>query len=228
MTEMPGCSEVTDLLPEIAAGVADGDARARALTHIVGCARCRRELNELTSVLDGFLMLAPEHDPAPGFETRVLEALEPAARRRPRERRVVAALVAAACLLAAALAGVTVWDHTRGDRELAAQYRQTLSVAHGRYLEASNVQTATDRTTGHAFLYAGRPSWVFMTIEHAPHSGSYQVQLVTTDHGVVDVGHCQISAGKGSWGWTVYVPVQEITRIQLVRSGVPTMSAAFG
>ncbi len=225
MTDLPRCDEVRDLLPELAAGVADGDERARALAHLATCSDCRQELDELTSALDRLVLLAPEHEPSPGFESAVLAAMGPTggARRGPGAFVVAAA----ASALVAAVAAGGLWWHTADDRQLAAQYRRTLAVADGRYLAAAEVRTVAEPSVGHAFVYAGDPSWLFLTIDSAPSSGRYQVQLVTTDRRTVDIGWCEVSSGRGSWGRTVDVPVSDIRRIQLLRAGVPAMSAEF-
>ena len=224
MTERPGCEEVRELVPELATGVADGDARAHALTHLAGCADCRRELEETTRVVDDLVRLAPEHQPSAGFETAVLAAF---GARRGGRRLAAAAVGLAACVLAAALGGGLVWWQTADDRDLAEDYRATLAEADGRYLATADLRTAVEPDAGHAFAYEGSPSWVWLTIDDAPSSGTYQVQVVTTEGRTVDVGECEIRDGKGSWGWTLRVPVSEIARVQLLRSGVPTMSADF-
>src|SRR5690349_18773011 len=125
----PGCEAVRDLLPELAAGVAAGDDRARALAHLAGCPDCRRELAELSAVVDELVLLAPAREPSPGFESSVLSALTPARRWRPNP----VALAAAASLLGALLAGGVVWAQTAADRHLAQRYRHTLDVADGEY-----------------------------------------------------------------------------------------------
>ena len=219
------CEEIRELLPELAAGVADGGDRAAALAHLAHCADCRRELDQLTAVLDGLVLLAPEHEPAPGFETSVLEALVPV-RTQPR-RLPTLLLSAAATALVAVLAGGVVWWNTSDDRQLANQYRDTLSTADGRYLVAADVRTDTGASAGHVFAYEGTPSWVFVTIESAT-SGNYQVELITDDNQTIDLGWCDVKAGEGSWGTTVPVSIHEISRIQLSRSGAPTMDAQFG
>jgi hypothetical protein len=226
MTDLPLCDEVRDLLPELAADVADGDERAKALAHLAGCADCRRELDEMTTVVDRLVLLAPEHEPSPGFESAVLAAM--GATRGSHRRAGAFVLAAAASLLVAAIAAGGVWWQTADDRQLAAQYRRTLTVADGKNLTAAEVSTVADPSVGHAFLYAGGPSWLFLTIKSAPSSGRYQVQLVTTDRRTVDIGWCEISSGRGSWGWTIDVPVSDIRRVQLLRAGVPAMSATFG
>src|SRR3954467_14614732 len=128
MTEGPNCTEVRDLLPGLAAGVAEGDARAHALTHLANCRDCRRELDGTTAVLDGLLLLAPHHQPAAGFESTVLAALTPARPAPSRTARLLLAAAAAAAMFIAALGAGLVWWSTGDDRQLAAQYRRTLSV----------------------------------------------------------------------------------------------------
>ncbi|MGH3347408.1 MAG: zf-HC2 domain-containing protein, partial [Nocardioides sp.] len=50
MPESPRCAVVRELLPELAMGVAPGDARASALAHVAGCASCREALAETAAV----------------------------------------------------------------------------------------------------------------------------------------------------------------------------------
>lgn len=75
MSPAPDCVSVRDLIPELAAGVAAGDERARALKHLAGCASCRAELEQAAKVIDDLLMLAPGHEPPAGFEQAVLAAI---------------------------------------------------------------------------------------------------------------------------------------------------------
>jgi hypothetical protein len=82
------CAEAQELFPELAAGVAAGDERARALGHLSGCPACRREFAQTAEVIDELLWLVPQHDPPASFESSVLARLTPAVRprRRPRPR----------------------------------------------------------------------------------------------------------------------------------------------
>jgi hypothetical protein len=226
MNDSPNCLTVQDLLPELAAGVADGDARAWALAHLAGCPDCRRELEEVTAVLDRLLLLAPSHEPAAGFESAVLSSMtrEPG-RRRP--RWLATTLRAAAAVILAVVIGGVIWQHDAGDRRLAAQYRHTLAVAGGRYLTATHMATAGHPDIGQAFAYQGSPSWVFVNIDSAASPGNYLVKLLTTDHKTMDIGWCQVSGRTGSWGRRLDVPVSHIDRIQLSRPGAPTMTATF-
>src|SRR4051794_33968706 len=125
------CEETRALIAELALGIADGAERARALPHLAECAECRRELAALSEIADELLLLAPEREPAPGFETRGLARLKPPrpaahpARRLPRALMILAPAAAAATLATAVVLGAT-----RDDRRLADHYRATLATAH--------------------------------------------------------------------------------------------------
>ncbi|MGH3507606.1 MAG: zf-HC2 domain-containing protein [Nocardioidaceae bacterium] len=133
MADVRGCDEIRGLIPELAMGVASGEERERALAHVARCPECRAELADMTALVDDLLLLTPEHEPAAGFDARVLSHLEP---RRP-SRAPGILLAVAAALLVAAVAGGLTWRQGANDRELAAQYRDTLAVADGSYLRAA-------------------------------------------------------------------------------------------
>jgi hypothetical protein len=222
MPESPRCQEVRELIPELAMGVASGEARARALAHLAGCAECRRELEDASSTVDELLLLGPEAEPPAGFDTQVLAALD---HRAPRRRLRVGLLAAAAAVLAGALGAGVSWWQTADDRTVAGQYRDVLAIADGSYLRAADV--TVDRTTaGNVFAYEGQPSWLFVTVENA-RSGTYDVRVVTTDGRTRWIGSCTVRDGAGSWGTTIDVPVRTIDRVEMYEKGLPTMVARF-
>jgi hypothetical protein len=138
-----------------------------------------------------------------------------------------AAVLVTIVLAAAAAAGVT-WRHGRDDRNLAAQYRHTLAVAHGRYLTAAAVTAAPAGTeVGHAFAYQGEPSWIFLALTAAPVPGAYDVRVVTTDGRTVHAGTCTVTGRDGSYGTDVAMRVRAIQRVELVKPGAPTLTARF-
>src|SRR5215208_2306315 len=108
MSEWGRCAKVRDLIPELAMNVAPGDERAAALAHIASCADCRQVLEDTSATVDELLLLAPEHEPPPGFDARVIEAVSV---ERPRRWNVSKGLLAAAAIvLAASLgAGLARW-----------------------------------------------------------------------------------------------------------------------
>ena len=231
MTDRAECQEVRELLPELAAGVASGEQRARALAHLTGCPDCRQELQEAATLVDELmLVLGPEHEPSAGFESRVLAALPVTRprRRRPTRRLVLraAAAVLAAVLVAVLAVGLT-WRQSADDRQLAAHYRQTLALADGRYLTAAGLVAASGQKAGHVFAYQGSPSWLFVELTAAPASGAYAIRLVTTDNRTVHAGVCRVTAGSGSYGRTIDLAVSAIRRVELVQPGSPTLAATL-
>jgi hypothetical protein len=226
VTEGLDCAEARELIPELAAGVAAGDERARALGHLSGCPECRRELAETAEVVDELLLLAPEHEPPAGLERAVMARLTPAA---PRRHRLRARLLWAASIVAVAgLAAGAVWWGTTDDRELASSYRHTLEVAHGHGLSAAPLLLAGGAETGTVFAYQGSPSWVYVTFRSAPPQGHYDVRLLTRDGRRLALRPFTSTPGGTAWGSTVQVPIQQIQRIEFLKSDVPTLTASFG
>lgn len=205
MDDRTECSELADLLAEVATGAASGPDRARVLRHLSSCQDCRRELDELTRVADEVLLTAPEHDPPTGFESDVLDRIFAATRppepahRRLRSLRPVA-YAAAAVILVIIGAGV-VWQATEDDRELAASFQNTLDVAGGRYFSAVDLVRPDGTSAGTAFLYDGEPSWLFVVVRDAP-AGAYDV-IVTAQNRSTTVATCTVDNGTCSAGVTL-------------------------
>jgi hypothetical protein len=199
-------------------GSASGEVRARALGHLAGCHACRLELEQAAATIDELALLAPEHEPRPGFDTRVLAAIRP----RPSRHRIRNALVAAAVVVLVAAGAVGLaWRQNADDRQVAAQYRDTLEVANGSYFLATEL-VADGSQVGTVFAYQGSPSWLFMTVESGP-SGEYQVRAITDDGRTLDLGTCWVRDGAGSWGTTVDTPIRDIAAVELISEGDPVM-----
>ncbi|MFE7224842.1 zf-HC2 domain-containing protein [Nocardioides sp. NPDC057577] len=220
MPESERCREVRELIPELAMGVASGEARARGLAHLATCASCRRELEDVSGTVDALLLLAPEREPPAGFDVRVLAALD---QRPPRHRIRTGLLVAAAMVLVATLAGGLTWWRGAEDRDVADDYRGVLSTADGSYLRAADL-TIDGASAGSVFAYQGRPSWLFMSVEDAP-NGTYHVRLVGTDGRTRWLGTCTVKEGTGAWGTTVDVPIRSVDRVEMFGDSLPTVVA---
>jgi hypothetical protein len=261
MSETGECAEIRELIPEIAAGVAAGDERARALAHLGGCPECRRELAATADLVDEMLTLAPVGEPPAGFESRVMSRLAPEAKPRretvrestgressgrettgwetvreprwPRPRRPSRrtagrlALWAATTAAVAGLAAGTVWWRTAQDRELAADYRHTLAVAHGNGLSAAPLMSTVGTETGTVFAYQGKPSWLYVTFRTAPIRGSYNTCLVTKDGRRFPLRTFQARPDSVGWGSTIRVPVEDISTLEFTLSGNTLMTARF-
>jgi len=224
MAEWRRCAEVRELIPELAMGVAPGDERAAALTHIATCEACRQLLEETAATVDELLLLAPEHEPPPGFDAKVIAAVSP---ERPHRWSAAKLVLAAAAAIIVAASGAAVLTHRAGadDRQLAAQYRETLKVAEGDYLRAAALDGADGESAGHVFAYQGNPSWVFVTVDGAA-SGVHRVRYVTEDGRSHPLGVCMVRDGHGSWGTAIDVPVYAVDSVELVHRG-STLAADF-
>jgi hypothetical protein len=224
MSEQPECAATRELIPELAAGVAAGDDRARALSHLGRCSECRRELAATAQVVDELLVLAPQREPPTGFESSVMAAIAPAV---PRRRRRTPLLWAASIAVTAALAAGAVWWRTADDRELAANYRHTLTVARGTDLRAAALVRTDGTDFGAVFAYQGSPSWLYVTFRRAPTAGRYDVRLRTADGHQIALRAFAAQPNARAWGSTIDLPIRDISALEFVRPGVPTMTAQF-
>jgi hypothetical protein len=170
-------------------------------------------------------LLVPEQQPPAGFESSVLARLTPAAPpRRLRPRLLWAASIVAVAVFAAG----AVWWQTTDDRELASAYRHTLTVAHGHGLSAAPLLLAGDGETGTVFAYDGSPSWIYVTFRSVPPQGRYDVRLLTKDGRRLALRPFTARPGGTAWGSTIQVPIQQIQKLEFIRSNVPIMTASFG
>jgi Putative zinc-finger len=223
MTEWPECAATQELIGELAAGIAAGDERARALSHLAGCPDCQGQLAATAGVVDELLLLAPEREPPAGLESAVLAALAPPARRRWR----TPLLWAASVVVTAVLAGGVPWWQTADDRELAANYRQTLAVARGTDLRAAALTREDGAESGAVFAYQGSPSWIYVTFRRPPAPGAYTVRLRTEDGRQLALRPFTARRNAPAWGSTIDLPIRAIRSIEFVRAGVPVLSALF-
>ncbi|MEY2571338.1 MAG: hypothetical protein QOE63_1688 [Acidimicrobiaceae bacterium] len=204
---MMGCVEVEELAAELALGLVGGPERAQALAHIVGCARCRALVDELSATADELVLLAPSAEPSSGFEARVLAQLQPTAPvpiRRIR-RRVVAA-VAAVSVAAAVVLGVAFAVRPAADHDV---------------IEAT-MRTASGRDVGDAYLHNGDPAWVFVAVPgwtdgtQGPQPIAYQVRVTLEDGSSRVLPGGDLAGGDGAWGTVLQVDPALVTNIALV------------
>jgi hypothetical protein len=209
------CEETRELAAELALGIADGADRARALRHLAECPECRRSVEELSTVVDQLLMLAPQHEPPAGFESRVLGRLSPSRPVRRGWRAVFAPVAAAAA--AASLAVAVVLGATSDDRRLADQYRETLAAANGSYFEAAHLQDADGRRAGLVYGYRGDPSWIYVDLYSDP-DASYRAELVLRSGRRVPLPTLALDPTTASAGRAIPVDLEQVARVELVGS----------
>jgi hypothetical protein len=223
MSDDGRCQGTREAMPELALGIADGEERARALEHVAACSDCRRELDRLSAIGDELLELAPEQEPPPGFELRVLASLEPPREKPQRTPRRALVLVAAALAASALTAGGLLLSF-RDDRQLAAHYRAVLAEAHGSYFGAFRLQDAAGTEGGVAFIYRGSPSWLMITVTPAYRGSVARAEVVGADGRRVPLEWFRLR--EGSWGGAVPPDVGAISSVHLLaKDGHPLLVA---
>jgi hypothetical protein len=209
------CDEIRGAAAELALGVLDGEQRARVLGHARGCAACRAHLDELAVVAQEILTAAPDHEPPPGFESRVLDALlPPAPRVARRRRRLLLPAVAATALLAAGGATWATLSATSEERRLGTNYREVLATAGGKYLVAAELRDAAGSKRGVVFAYQGDQPWVTVVLAAGAGDGPWRVAISTRAGGTV-------------WGHALPVAVRRLADVRLTGADGRELHARF-
>jgi hypothetical protein len=198
------CAELREVAPELALGVLGGAERAEAIMHVNGCARCQALVNEYAEVADAIPLLAPEMEPPPGFEERVL-ASEHARRRRTRRRWLASLAVAAA---AATILSVTIVRVVESGSD------GTAPVLHGVPAEARMVSDTTGSSAGWAYVTNGHS--VAIAVGYGVPTGDYEVRVHPADGQAVTIGTMQIADDRGSWTGRSVVELGDGSVISLV------------
>lgn len=170
------CDDVDALAAEAALGLVSGADRAALLVHLESCDRCRALVGAMAEVADQLLAAAPQAEPPPGFEQRVLARLTGRSRRWP---AVVVGAAAAAVLVFAFALGRTSGSNLPAVREVA-------------------MRTPSGRVVGEAYVHTGAPAWVFAAVPGWKDDlTEYRLRVTLAD------GTSTEANGIGSWGTTV-------------------------
>jgi Putative zinc-finger len=214
------CDRIRPVVPEVALGIADGAERARVLEHLAVCANCRRELDELSGIADELMELAPERQPAPGFESRALERVgleAPGPRRERRRRRLFGGPLRAAsagALAAAAATTIALVLAFGDDRRLASEYRATLDEAQGQYFQAAALRAPGGARVGDVFGYEGSTSWIFFVLHGRYAKGAYDELLVTRSGRTLRLPRFRLVAG--SWGLAIPGRLRDVAAVRII------------
>jgi hypothetical protein len=224
MTEL-SCRQCREVAVELALGVLPGVERARALSHLDHCAACHTAVAALTCTGDRLVELLPSAEPPAGFEDRVMTALAPTALRRRRWWVPAAAVVCASALL------VGAWALGRHSSPvgLPEAGRATRAVLFAPL-------TAGGQEVGQVFLYPGRPSWIYLSLDFdrtaeggEATSGTVRCELVRQDGSTVPVGEFRLAKGYGGWGAPVPVDRGPPSAARVIGStGAILATAHFG
>jgi hypothetical protein len=223
MSERSDCAEARALLPELAAGIAAGDERARALRHLGGCAECRGELAALATTADELLMLVPAVEPPAGFESAVLNRIVRPRRQWPRRVLRLAVTAALAVAIGVGLGGAVTMRATADDRRTAAACRETLD---GGTLAGHRLTSPEGQTAGKVFTYQGTPPYLFVMVRFGV-AESYEVRLRTRDGSQRVLGTISVAWGIGSWTGPIDVDLDQIAEIRLYAHGAVPLTAVF-
>jgi hypothetical protein len=190
---------------------------------VADCPDCRRELERLSSLTDELIALAPQREPSPGFENRVLDRLDIREPPRPVGRRLRRWAFAAAVPVAAAVTAIAMSFSYSSDLRLASQCRAALMGAHGKYFQSARLHAPSGQEAGIVYAYQGVPSWLFYTLDGRYGSGRYTEQIVTRSGRTLALP--PFTLVNGSWGIATPVPVRDIALVKLTHDrGGATLS----
>jgi hypothetical protein len=180
------CASVREVAPDLALGLLDGEARANALEHVHRCPSCQAVVAELSGVADLLVQLAPEAEPPPGFERRVLDATRRDRRARRRWVTAIAAVAAAAAIGAIAL--VRIVDAGRSSERAAAGA-----------LHTTPMRGANGLSVGRVVTTEGSPATAIITVDYAVADGDYDLVLRSARGTSQTIGTMKVHDGHGAW-----------------------------
>jgi predicted anti-sigma-YlaC factor YlaD len=184
------CVGLREVAPDLALGLLDGEARADALEHVHRCPSCQAVVAELAGVADLLVQLAPDAEPPPGFERRVLDATRHDRRARRRWVTAIAAVAAAAAI--GAIAVVRMVDAGRPPERAAAGALHTTPMR-----GTGGVSVGRVVTTG------GSPATAIITVDYAVADGDYDLVLRSASGAPHTIGTMTVHEGHGAWRGTI-------------------------
>jgi hypothetical protein len=217
------CQQCRDLAAELALDVLTGPQRAQTLAHLDRCPSCRDTVAALTATADQLITLLPEADPPAGFEQRVVHGL---GRPASRTRRWV--LSAAVVLLAVAV-GAGGWVAGRAGVPALAPATPPIAQRTVWYAPLTTAdEHGSARQIGHAYVYPGTPSWLYLSLDTGAPTPSDPVrcEVLRRDGSAVPVGSFPLTQGHGSWGGPVPVEHGTLAGARLVTGNGRTLATA--
>lgn len=196
-----------------------GSERAEVAAHVLACAECRGEYDELAATMSDLLPGVPAVQPPLGFDQRTLERLGVAT---PSPRRTVPRwrwLATAAAIVIVLVGGAVVAVRSAGeDRPVAIGAVRPLELADG----LSRVGTVSIAPGD-----VDRATVMVVAIVAAPEGVSYRCRTLLTDGTVIESDAWP--PGNGAWIVSVPRPASEIDAVELVVDGTDSVwsSASF-
>jgi hypothetical protein len=206
------CARFAGVAAELAVGTLSGSERGAAVAHLAACPGCRQLAVELTGVADDLLLVAPEVEPPPGFESRVLARL--AADRAPRRSRLrTLVAVAAAAVLVAAGGGAVA----RGGFALGGGHHQGPAA-----LRTALATSPGSPTTCRVVLAGGKPATLLISLDGpggpgdpAEGAGDYVAEARSISGKVIPLGRFSLTGGHGLLATTVAVDATDVKSVRV-------------
>jgi hypothetical protein len=224
------CGECRDLAAELALDVLPAVERARVIAHLDRCTTCRDTVSSLTLTADRLIELLPEAEPPAGFEHRVLAALTPPSPRTRRWRIPVGAIMLTLALVAGGwIIGQVNQEstpaQTKGETDNDTQAGER-TVLYAPLTTAA--QQNAKRQIGHAYVYPGNPSWIYLSLDTDIPTASETIhcEVVRGDGSIVPVGTFALTHGHGTWGGPAPVDRDTLTTAKLISGNGHTLATA--
>jgi hypothetical protein len=203
------CLELEQVAADLALGLASGDERAAALSHVEWCPACRELVEELSRAADALVLLAPDVEPRAGFEQRVMAALDV-----PSRRRWARVLVCAAAVALILVAGGLVGRLTAGSGP-------SSSLARARMVTPGAVDV------GEVYVLRGDAGFVLITVPRwSGQAGDYYVQLGLDDGTTTALAAASVDPARGSYAAAVSGPGATVVKVALVDAAGRVLCAA--
>jgi anti-sigma factor RsiW len=211
------CEEFQEDLTAIALGILSGRRRSEVLSHVEKCPQCSSELEHLSMVADAVLQLAPEEEPPVGFELRLAQRLQASAipRRPTRLRRLSTFAIAAAVIVVMGF-GVGTLVGTRSSNN---GIQSTVNLA-------SAALSSHGQNVGEVFVSAGKPAWMFMTVDSGSWSGAVTCELILANGKVETIGQFGLSGGYGAWGAPLTSSAGQVRSAKLITANGSVLASA--
>ena len=209
------CADVQERAGEMGLGVLVGAERAAVLEHLEECSSCRAVVEDMAELGDSLLLLAPLAEPPAGFETRLLERRAAPARLGARRRRRLSVAVAGLAAALVVAAGTSLGLAFGGGSGFQVLHPAAMAANGGRFLDVA-VLSEGGAQVGEAFLYAGSPSWIFMTVDGASGHGPLTCEVRTRAGATTALGSFTPSLAYRAWGATIPVRADQVRSVVLV------------
>jgi hypothetical protein len=111
------------------------------------------------------------------------------------------------------------------DRQLANEYRQALSAAHGSAFAAVRLRDTARAAHGSVSLYKGSPSWLVVTVDRAPRERIARAEIVSRSGRRAPLRGFRLTSGV--WGGALPIPFDQVASVQLLGEQGRSVLAAY-